>query len=218
MWAGRICILQKATAAASRCRPTTPDATGAATAQGVRRASRPSGRGKPTQCGRPQCKRRSPATVPPHSETLRKFRQAGCKVQHALQQSVVASLHRVCTWVGVPAPSPGRVSGPAIGGPVPRRRLMYCPRSESLSLYRPKHAAPSLLLRLARQVSLAVVWTQRLIGSYPPPRHRRQPALVLSQRPWLAAAAVSAPYRLSPHPVFVAGQVRIDRGVLHARA
>jgi hypothetical protein len=99
---------------------------------------------------------------------------------------------------------------------------MYCPRSESRSLYRPKHAAPSLLLRLARQVSLALVWTQQLIGSYPPPRHRqrhrRQPALVLSQRPWLATAAVSAPYGLSPYPVFVAGQVRVDRGVLHARA
>jgi hypothetical protein len=93
---------------------------------------------------------------------------------------------------------------------------MYCPRSESLSLYRPKHAAPSLLLRLARQVSMALAWTQQLTGYNPTPRHRRQPVLLLSQRPWLATPAVSAPYGLSPYPVFVAGQVRIDRGVLHA--
>jgi hypothetical protein len=95
---------------------------------------------------------------------------------------------------------------------------MYCPLSESRTLYRPKHAAPSLLLRLARQVSLALVWTHQLIGYYPPPRHRRQSGLVRVQRPWLATAAVAAPYRLSPYPVFVAGQVRGDRSVLHARA
>jgi hypothetical protein len=93
---------------------------------------------------------------------------------------------------------------------------MYCPLSESRSLYRPKHAAPSLLLRLARQVSLALVWTHQLVGYYPP-RHRRQPGLVRTQRPWLAAAA-AGPYGLSPYPVFVTGQVRGDRGVLHARA
>ncbi len=106
----------------------------------------------------------------------------------------------------------------AIGGPVPRRRLMYCPLSESRSLYRPKHAAPSLLLRLARQLSLALVRAQQLVGYYPPPRHRRQPGLVLAQRPWLSTAAVAAPYGLSPYPVFVAGKVRADRSVLHARA
>jgi hypothetical protein len=95
---------------------------------------------------------------------------------------------------------------------------MYCPLSESRSLYRPKHAAPSLLLRLARQVSMALVWAHQLVGYYPPPRHRRRPGLVRTQRPWLSTAAVAAPYGLSPYPVFVAGQVRGDRGVLHARA
>jgi hypothetical protein len=95
---------------------------------------------------------------------------------------------------------------------------MYCPRSESRSLYRPKHAAPSLLVRLVRQVSLALAWLEQRIGYNSPPRHRRQPVLVLTQRPWLATVAVSAPYGLSPYPVFVASPVRIDRGVLHARA
>jgi hypothetical protein len=95
---------------------------------------------------------------------------------------------------------------------------MYCPLSESRSLYRPKHAAPSLLLRLARQVSLALVWAHQHLGYDPPARHRRQPGMVPAPRPWLSTVAVAAPYGLSPYPVFVAGQVRGDRGVLHARA
>ncbi len=95
---------------------------------------------------------------------------------------------------------------------------MYCPLSESRSLYRPRHAAPSLLLRLARQMSLALVWVHQLVGYYPPPRHRRQSVMVRMQRRWLSTTAVAAPRGLSPYPVFVAGQVRVDRGVLHARA
>lgn len=163
---------------------------------------------QPTQSG--DC-----ATTLRNSE---KVPEAGCKVQHALQQSVVACLRGVCIRVRCASAVTQAKLRTGDWGPVPTRRLMYCPLSESRSLYRPKHAAPSLLLRLVRQLSLALVWTHQLVGYYPPARHRRRPTLVLSQRPWLATAAVSAPYRLSPYPVFVTGQVRADRRIVHARA
>jgi hypothetical protein len=102
---------------------------------------------------------------------------------------------------------------------VPRRRpLRYCPLSESRSLYRPRHAAPTLLLRLARQLIHGVIWTRQVVGYYPPPRHRRQPAVTWASRLGLGSTPVAAQRGLGGYPVFASGQVRGGRGVLQARA
>jgi hypothetical protein len=96
----------------------------------------------------------------------------------------------------------------AIGGRVPRRRLLiYSQLSESRTFYRPRHAAPSLLLRLERRLSLILVRAHQLVGYYPPPRHRRRPAVIQPQWPRLGNAAVAASRGTGPYPAFVASPV-----------
>jgi hypothetical protein len=92
-----------------------------------------------------------------------------------------------------------------------RRLLIYCPLGESRSFYRPRHAAPSLAIRFARRLSMTLVWVHRAIGYYyPPPRHRRVPALVQPPWPRLGTAYLAGQRRLnSYYPVFVAGQHRV---------
>jgi hypothetical protein len=77
--------------------------------------------------------------------------------------------------------------------------LIYCPLSESRPFYRPRHAAPSILLRLERRLSLVLVRMHQLFGYYPP-RHSRRPAVVQPQWPRLANAAVAGQYAFIPYP------------------
>jgi hypothetical protein len=79
--------------------------------------------------------------------------------------------------------------------------LIYSSLSEARSFYRPRHAAPSLLLRLERRLSLVIVRAHQLVGYYPP-RHRRRPAIAQPQWPRLGNAAVAAPRGFGPYPVF----------------
>jgi hypothetical protein len=92
---------------------------------------------------------------------------------------------------------------------------MYCSLSETRSTYRPRHAAPSVLLRFARQLTLALVSVHLIVGYYQPPRHRRRPVMVQTRRTRLGAAT-DAGYGLSPYSAFVTSQVRGDRVALHA--
>jgi hypothetical protein len=91
-----------------------------------------------------------------------------------------------------------------------RRLLLYRPLSESRPFYRPRHAAPSLLLRLALQLSLALSLARQVLGYYPPPRHRRRPALVQPQWPRLGTASLATSRGQRPYyPVFSAGPGRV---------
>ncbi len=90
-----------------------------------------------------------------------------------------------------------------------RRLLIYCPRGETRLFYRPRHAAPSLAMRLVCWLSLALVSAHRALGYDDPARHRRTPARAQSQWPllgnaYLATSGIPNPY----YRVFVAGQGR----------
>src|SRR5262250_1044986 len=84
-----------------------------------------------------------------------KVREAACKVQDALQQSVAAVVRGVrITCAGARPPD---MQAGSIGGLVARRRLLGYPSPlDSDFWYRPKHAAPSLLIRIARRLSFAL--------------------------------------------------------------
>jgi hypothetical protein len=68
------------------------------------------------------------------------------------------------------------------------------------------------MMRLAREVVLALVWLHQLVGYSSPPRHRLRPGMARAvQRRRLGTATVAAPRGLSPYPAFVAVQGRVQR-------
>jgi hypothetical protein len=86
--------------------------------------------------------------------------------------------------------------------------LIYSPLNESRPFYRPRHAAPSFLLRLERRLSLVLVRMHQLFGYYPP-RHRRRPAVLQPQWARFGYAVVAAPRRASPYPAFAGSPARV---------
>ena len=75
----------------------------------------------------------------------------------------------------------------SIGGYVPRRRLLSYPAPvDSGYWYRPRHAAPSLLIRAARRLSLALAFGQS------PGYSRRPDSFVQVQWPRLTVVGIEA--------------------------
>lgn len=97
-----------------------------------------------------------------------------------------------------------------------RRRLsFYGVLGESRSFYRPRHAAPSLVYRVAHRISGALAMTPRQGYYYAAARHRRRPAALQPQWPRLCVAGdsyVALPRQLSPYPALAASPARFSAG------